>query len=171
MELTLVTDIAAPAERCFDLARSVEAHLQSGEASGERAVDGRLSGELQLGETVTWEARHLGVRRRLTVRITAFDRPRFFQDRMTRGAFKSFEHDHYFAAVGENRTRMTDVLRFESPGGAAGQLLSRWIIGPHLRKFLSQRNQVLKELAETGATAATNVENLRGETPGTPGAK
>src|SRR2546430_13616299 len=36
------------------------------------------SGLLGPGDVVTWEARHFGVRQRLTVKITAFDRP---QDR------------------------------------------------------------------------------------------
>src|SRR5690349_4793455 len=94
--IRIATPIAAPPERCFDLARSVDAHLESAKSTGERVVAGRTSGLLELGEEITWEARHLGVRQRLTSRITAFDRPSYFQDRMVRGIFKSFEHDHHF---------------------------------------------------------------------------
>lgn len=73
------TRIDAPLDRCFDLARSVDAHVASAEGTGERAVAGRRSGLLVLGEEVTWEARHLGIRQRLTSRITAFERPTFFR--------------------------------------------------------------------------------------------
>src|SRR3954447_25672503 len=94
--IRVMTNIAAPAGRCFDLARSVEAHVQSTSASGERVVAGRGSGLLELGGEVTWEGRHFGVRQRLTSAITRYERPEFFQDRMVRGAFKSLEHDHVF---------------------------------------------------------------------------
>jgi len=59
IELSLY--VAAPADRCFDLARSVDAHLRSTAATGERAVGGRTTGLLELGEEVTWRARHFGV--------------------------------------------------------------------------------------------------------------
>ena len=143
-----MTDIAAPTERCFDLARDMDAHLESAADTGERIVDGRLHGLMELGDTVTFEARHFGVRQRLTSRITAFDRPRYFQDRMVRGAFRFFEHDHTFDTLPGGRTRMTDVLRFRVPLGLLGWPVGRWIVGPHLRRFLLQRAGVLKTSAE-----------------------
>src|SRR5262249_39558045 len=81
-ELRATTTFRAPIERVFDLARSVEAHLASSDGTAEAAVAGRTSGLLELGETVTWRARHFGVTQHLTTRITAFDRPHHFQDRM-----------------------------------------------------------------------------------------
>ena len=53
--------------------------------TGERAVAGRTTGLIGLGESVTWEARHLGIRQRFTAEVTAFDRPRYFRDVMTPG--------------------------------------------------------------------------------------
>src|SRR4051794_3939009 len=110
--IRVVTNIGAPAARCFDLARSVEAHVRSTRASGERVVAGRTSGLLELGEEVTWEGRHFGIRQRLTSAITRYERPRFFQDRMVRGAFAAMEHDHLFEARGDGSTDMVDVIRF-----------------------------------------------------------
>ncbi|MDB5326297.1 MAG: cell division protein [Phycisphaerales bacterium] len=141
-------DIAAPLERCFDLARDVEAHVQSAAATGERVVDGKRTGLLELGDTITFEARHLGFRRRLSAVISAFDRPTFFQDRMTAGAFKSLEHDHHFTANADGSTHMVDNVRFQVPCGWPGRLVGRWIVAPHLQKFLIQRGQVLKTMAE-----------------------
>ncbi|MEM1211334.1 MAG: SRPBCC family protein [Planctomycetota bacterium] len=148
-ELIVITDMRAPIGRCFDLSRSIDAHVATVEGTGERAVAGRTSGLIALGESVTWEARHFGVRQRLTSRITAMDRPTFFQDRMERGAFRSFEHDHMFEERGEGVTRMTDVLRFSAPGGLIGWGFERLVLGWYLRRFLTERGLALKTLAES----------------------
>src|SRR5438045_2573161 len=94
--LVLETTIAAPRPRCFDLSRDLDLHLRSMTESGERAVAGRLSGLIGMGEEVTWEARHFGLTHQHTSRITAFDPPAHFRDSMVRGRFARFEHDHYF---------------------------------------------------------------------------
>jgi hypothetical protein len=70
----------------------------STEGTHERAVAGVTSGLIGLNDEVTWEARHLGVRQRLTVRVTAFNRPQHFQDTMVAGAFKSMRRSRVFRA-------------------------------------------------------------------------
>jgi ligand-binding SRPBCC domain-containing protein len=95
-KLRVTTSIAAPAETCFDLARSVDAHVQSATGTGERVVGGRMSGLLELDDEVTWEGKHFGVVQRLSSKITEFRPYRYFQDRMTQGAFRFLEHDHLF---------------------------------------------------------------------------
>jgi ligand-binding SRPBCC domain-containing protein len=143
--IELETRIDAPPERCFDLSRSVELHLEAAAATGERAVDGVTTGLLGAGDTVTWEARHLGRRRRLTVRITAFDRPCFFRDEQVRGPFRRFVHDHRFEPAGGG-TCMRDVLELAS----GFPLFDRLVLAPHLRRFLLRRNELIKRTAETG---------------------
>ena len=146
--IRVATEIAAPPARCFDLARSVDAHVESAGTSAEKAVAGRTSGLLEAGEEVTWEARHFGIRQRLTSRITVFDRPGFFQDRMVKGAFRQLEHDHLFEPIPAGGTRMVDVLRFQAPWGPLGWLAERLLLERHLRRFLRERGLVLKTLAE-----------------------
>jgi ligand-binding SRPBCC domain-containing protein len=143
------TIICAPMGRCFDLARSVEVHALSAGSTGERIVGGRGSGLLERGEEVTFEGRHLGVRQRLTGRISAFDRPRFFRDCMVRGAFRSLEHDHVFEALSDGETRMTDAVRFAAPLGVLGWAVERAILAGHLRRFVMRRGQVIKAIAES----------------------
>jgi ligand-binding SRPBCC domain-containing protein len=143
--------ISAPIERCFDLARSVDAHVYSAALTGERAVGGRVEGLLGLGEHVTWEARHFGIKQRLASEITEYDRPNRFQDRMVRGAFASLEHDHFFTSRGDNETLMVDVMRFAVPLGPVGWVVGRLVLTPYLRRFLVRRNQALKHLAESNA--------------------
>jgi ligand-binding SRPBCC domain-containing protein len=144
----LTTDIRAPIERCFDLGRSIDLHVATATASGERAVAGVTTGLIALGEEVTWRARHFGIGWRMTSRITAMERPGFFQDRMVRGPFAAFEHDHFFEAAGEV-TRMRDELRFEAPMGCIGRIVSERAILPHLTRFLVERNAILKRVAES----------------------
>ena len=143
----VVTEIAAPIEVCFDLARDIDFHTRSLEGTGERAIAGRTTGLIGLGESVTWEARHLGVRQRLTVDVTAFDRPAYFRDVMTRGAFRSFAHDHRFEAR-NRRTVMTDEVEFRSPLGPLGWLVDRVFMTGYLWRLLEGRCQAIKGEAE-----------------------
>ena len=145
--IRIETPIEAPPERCFDLARSVEAHLQSTAKTGERAVGGVTSGLIGPGETVTWEAVHFGVRQRLTSRITRFERPRLFVDEMVRGAFRSFVHTHAFVPT-ERGTLMIDTFDYRSPFGPLVDLL---FLKRYVRSLLKERALFLKGLAETKA--------------------
>jgi len=148
--ITILTMIRATPERCFDASRDLELHLESMSQTGERAVAGRTSGLIELGEQVTWEGRHFGIRQRFTSAITAYDRPRHFRDAMVRGAFRSFIHDHYFEPC-EEGTRMTDVLAFRSPLGVLGAIVDRMIMTRYLTRMLTKRNEVVKAAMERDA--------------------
>jgi len=145
--ITLETVIRAPRKRVFDLARSIDAHQDTTGGTEERAVAGVTSGLIGMDDEVTWEARHFGVRQRLTVRVTAFDRPNHFQDIMVSGAFKRMIHDHEFAEhpVG---TLMRDRFEFQSPLGILGRIVDWLFLTAYMRRFLVRRNEVLRQLAE-----------------------
>jgi len=146
--IELSTVIFAPRERVFDLARCIDAHQDSNEGTHERAVAGVTSGLIGFNDEVTWEARHLGVRQRLTVRVTAFNRPQHFQDIMVAGAFKSMRHDHEFFEH-PNGTLMVDRFEFQSPLGILGSVMDRLVLVAYMRRFLVRRNSILKKLAES----------------------
>jgi ligand-binding SRPBCC domain-containing protein len=148
-QVRVTTFIAAPQAVCFDLARSVDAHVASAAETGERAVGGKSTGLLGPGEEVIWEGRHFGITQRLASRITQFRPPSFFQDQMIEGAFRSLEHDHIFQPH-PGGTLMVDLLRFAAPFGPIGWVAERLFLGRHLRGFLVKRGMVLKRLAESG---------------------
>lgn len=153
--LRIETWIPAPPERCFDAARDLDLHVKSMSHTNERAVAGRTSGLIELGEEVTWRGRHFGVVQHFTSRITAFDRPRHFQDTMLRGAFRSFVHDHYFEPD-RNGTRMLDVLTFSAPLGVLGLIAERLFLGAYLTRLLTQRAEALRDaVSAAGEAAAT----------------
>jgi ligand-binding SRPBCC domain-containing protein len=146
--IEVALDIAAPIERCFDLARSVDVHIRSTAFTGERAVAGVTTGLMQLGDEVTWEARHLGVRQRLTARITAYDRPHHFRDSQVHGVFARFDHDHYFEALPDGHTRMRDVFDYTAPLGLLGIVADRLFLTSYMRRFIVRRNREIARLAE-----------------------
>jgi ligand-binding SRPBCC domain-containing protein len=146
--IRIVTKIAAPVEECFDLSRSIDLHLESMIASRERAVGGVTSGLIDDGQEVTWEAHHLGVRWRMTSRITAFDRPHRFVDEMVHGPFASFRHEHNFEEDGEG-TVMTDVVAVRMGLGPIGPVADI-VAAAYLRRLLGLRNATIKRRAEQG---------------------
>jgi len=121
--------------------------MESTKQTGEQAVGGRTSGLIGLGETVTWRAKHFGIRQKLTAKITRFEYPYYFTDEMVNGAFKSFRHDHLFSTIDGN-TIMKDVFDFESPMGSIGKLVNFLFLTRYMRKLLLIRNQVIKQVAE-----------------------
>ncbi len=75
--IELHTQINAPTQTVFNLSRSIDLHIESTKQTGEQAIAGRTSGLIKLGETVTWRAKHFGIRQDLTSKITEFNYPLF----------------------------------------------------------------------------------------------
>ncbi|MBT8044942.1 MAG: SRPBCC family protein [Verrucomicrobiae bacterium] len=148
--IKLETQIVAPIERVFDLARSIDAHMASTTGTHERAVAGRTSGLIEDGETVTWEASHFGIKQRLSVRVTKFDRPYMFGDEMISGAFSSMYHTHKFSPSGDG-TLMKDEFHFTAPFGILGRFAEGLFLTGYMTKFLAKRAAQLKTMAESEA--------------------
>jgi ligand-binding SRPBCC domain-containing protein len=147
--ISLETRIEAPIELCFDLSRNIELHMRSTQSTREIAIAGVTKGLINLGEEVTWEATHFGTRQRLTSKITAFDRPNHFRDSQVQGAFRRFDHDHYFETIADRTTLMRDVFDYDSPLGYLGKLADTLFLESYMRRFLSKRNLLIKRVAET----------------------
>ena len=145
--IDLTIDVGASPEICFDLSRNIDFHMRTLEETNERAVAGRTSGLIEIGETVTWRGRHFGFYLHHTAKITRFDRPSHFRDEMTAGWFSSFVHDHHFEAIGAG-TRMRDIVEFHSPAGPVGRAIDRWLVTDHLSKLIRSRQELIRLEAE-----------------------
>lgn len=143
----LTTDIDAPIERVFDLARDLEFHARSFAHTGEQAIGGKTSGLVEVGDTVTWRARHFGIWWTMTSRITEVERPAFFADEQDRGPFARFRHEHHFE-VTPRGTRMVDRWSHASPLGPLGWLVDRLVLGRYMERLLRTRNRALKRELE-----------------------
>ena len=150
VELHLCTMIKAPIERCFDLSRSIEVHLLGTEQTEEQAVEGVTTGLIGMGEFVRWRATHLGVKQHLASRITAYDRPAYFQDTMIEGAFHSMQHDHFFKALGPDKTAMKDRSVFAAPIPVLGLIAEQLVLRRYMHNLLVHRNEIIKQVAESG---------------------
>lgn len=141
---TLVTEAPVAAETLFDASLSIDTHVESMSASGEQAVAGVTTGQIGLGETVTWRARHFGIWFTMTSRISALERPERFVDQQVSGPFRSFRHEHLFETIecaDGPRTRMTDVITLAAPVG--GRVVESLILVPYLRRLIRSRNEHL----------------------------
>jgi len=147
-QIILETHINAPAEICFDLMRDIRIHARTTAQTNEKTVAGVTDGMISLGQTVTFEGTHFGIRQRLTVKVVEFDRPRLFVDEMTEGSFKTFKHRHEFFPQ-NRRTLMRDTLTWTSPFGVLGKIVDKLLLERHLIDLVSTRNSKLKEIAES----------------------
>jgi ligand-binding SRPBCC domain-containing protein len=145
--LHLTTFIAAPAERVFDLSRSIDLHKESMSRFKEEAVSGVRFGLIEKDETVTWKARHFFKNRLLRVKITEMKKKEMFTDEQIEGDFKTLRHEHYFKPC-DNGTIMIDIMNFEAPYGMVGRMLNTVYLTKYMRRMLEQRNKVIKDYAE-----------------------
>jgi hypothetical protein len=142
------TKIHALIELCFDLARDVNAHVESAAFSSERTVEpGRTQGLLELGDLVAFEGRHFGIKQRFVARITLLDRPKRFDDEMVCGSFKWLRHVHEFESK-DGGTTMRDTLEWEAPLGIIGRLADLLFLRRHMHWFVSTKQNALKQFAE-----------------------
>jgi ligand-binding SRPBCC domain-containing protein len=147
IRLELVTEIAAPLDRCFDLSRSIDLHVRSVNWTGEKAIAGVTSGLIGPGQNVTWRGRHFGLQLKHSSRITQYTRPTFFRDEMIKGQFRSFCHDHLFEERGAI-TFMKDVVQFEAPLRLVGWIAERLVLRSYVEGLLIKRNGHIRAVAE-----------------------
>ncbi|WP_298764584.1 SRPBCC family protein [uncultured Polaribacter sp.] len=132
----------------FNLIRSIDLHIISTNKTNEKAIAGKTSGLIGLNETVTWQAKHLGITQKLTSKVTDYTFPTFFADEMVKGAFKSFRHEHYLEQK-EGVVIIKDVFKYRSPLGYLGKLADFLFLKKYMTNFLKDRNITIKNFAET----------------------
>lgn len=140
--------VEAPVQVCFDLTRNVDVHTETTARTKERAIAGVTSGLMEKGDTVTWEAVHLGVKQQLTAKIIEMEEPHRFTDVMVKGAFHSFTHTHEFIEQG-NGTLMKDRFEYRSPLGILGKIADKLFLEKYMTRFIVERSMELKRIAES----------------------
>ncbi len=111
-------------------------------ASEETAIGGITRGQIGLGETVRWRARHFGIWWTMTSKVVELEAPHYFIDEQQRGPFKQFRHLHRFESQGA-MTVMTDTLTVTAPLGPLGWLAEKIFLKSYLRKLIEERNKFL----------------------------
>lgn len=139
--------INAPIETCFDLARDVHTISRLVPKIKQKAIAGVTSGLLEVGNIVTWESFHFGIRTQLSSQMIALKRPLFFKDRMVKGAFHSFTHTHEFIKK-KNGTLMIDHFDFKSPLSILGVIADQLFLKRYMQNFIERRAYMLSIIAE-----------------------
>jgi ligand-binding SRPBCC domain-containing protein len=150
--IRLETLINAAPERCFDLSLNVDLHRHSVAHTHERPIAGVTSGGMKLGDTVTWEAVHFGIKQHLTTKITAYERPYRFTDEMIQGVFREIVHLHEFVPQAPG-TLMIDRFTFRAPLGIFGRIAEMLFLTRYMKGLLLTRNRYVKQVAESGPDA------------------
>jgi ligand-binding SRPBCC domain-containing protein len=143
------TIIHTTLERCFDLSRSIDFHKQSMNDTKEIPVSGRLTGLIELGEFVEWEANHFFIRQRLSSKITEMVKPYYFVDVMVSGAFTSFWHKHRFSKHKSGEVMMIDDFRYEVPLGILGGFGNFLFLNRYMVRLIEARSESIKTALET----------------------
>jgi len=146
--IKLKTLIKSDIQTVFDLSLSIDLHKISTAQTKEEAIAGVISGVIRENESVTWRAKHFGFYHTLTTKITAYNTPNYFMDEMTQGIFKKLKHQHFFKEV-DDMVEMIDVFEYKPPLGILGKFADFLFLKNYMTKFLKQRNQTIKEFAET----------------------
>lgn len=141
--------VRAPAARCFDLARSVDLHVDSATDIAARAVDGRTHGLSADGDCTTWSARFCGLRFAMTTRVEDFAPPTRFADRLTRGLLRQFAHRYHFTPLPDGGCTMSDDLTIEAPCGPLGRLAERLYLARRMNVLVRRRLEYIRRVAES----------------------
>ncbi len=144
----LETVINADIKICFDLSRSIDLHQISTAKTKEKAIAGITSGLVNTGDFVTWEAVHFGIKQQLSSKISKVEPYNHFRDEQLKGAFKYFTHDHFFRTENDV-VIMVDHFEFSFPYGFIGKIFDKLVLTKYMKRFLIERNQTIKEYAET----------------------
>jgi ligand-binding SRPBCC domain-containing protein len=145
--IKITTNYFATIEKVFDINRNIDIHQQSASKTKEVAIAGITSGLINKNETVTWKGKHFGVYLTHQSLISEMIFPTYFVDEQLKGNFKTFKHQHFFEQK-ENFVEVTDIIEYETPYGILGKLFDKLLLKNHLRKFITHRNEILKNLAE-----------------------
>jgi len=146
--IVVFTKVHAPIDRVFDLVRSIKLHNYAEREHGECVVGETSSGLIELGQEVTWKARHLGFWRKLTAQVTEYDRPHHFRDSQIKGAFKLYNHDHFLQKELDG-TVVKDVIEYTVPYGLLGRIANRLFLESYLEFMFTRRQETLKQVAES----------------------
>jgi ligand-binding SRPBCC domain-containing protein len=78
---------------------------------------------------------------------TAYQRNKLFEDKQIQGPMAKWVHRHEFAAEG-SKTRLTDRVEYELPGGPLVNALFGWTVKLGLGNMFAHRHSVTRKLCE-----------------------
>ena len=137
--------VNAPLDRCFLLGTSIKLVNLTLKM---HALERDETGLLQPNDQLIWHGWKFGFPQMHETRVTAYDRPHYFQDSMGRGRFKRYQHEHTFTEI-DGHTLLHDKIRFSLPLGLVGDMVAKTFVVPYIAGMLHRHLLLLKRVAET----------------------
>jgi hypothetical protein len=112
-------------------------------------IGGVTTGLVDLGQQVTWRAKHFGLWHNLTSKVTATESPTYFQVTMVKGIFRFMQADHRLRGLPSGFTELKDFFSIAAPLPILGLIAERIFLRSYMMKLNRERNAVIKQLAES----------------------
>ena len=106
----------------------------------------RTSRRLTHGTYLEFQSHIFGIPTRWKTYIHSFSPNRQITCVGQKGLISSWEHDCYFEALSNQRTRVTECLLYHLPFGQIGNFTNRFFIQPYLKRFFKYHQQELQSL-------------------------
>jgi ligand-binding SRPBCC domain-containing protein len=113
---------------------------------------------LDVGTTIIYRIRWLGVPLSWVTRIDEFERNRRFVDVQIRGPYRWWRHEHTFE--GRNgQTLVRDTVRYELPLGILGTIVHRLVVRHQLRDIFEYRASQIRLIFPGSGAGITSSES------------
>jgi ligand-binding SRPBCC domain-containing protein len=105
---------------------------------------------IDIGSRIEFKVQGFGQVQTMVHEITTLVRPDRFVEQQVRGLFKLWIHEHLFEEIDAGRTKITDRIEFQRPGGVMGLLVTEHRIFEQLEDAFEYRHhQLQKQLGIT----------------------
>ena len=106
--------------------------------------------EMGVGTLIRYRLRLHGIPVSWLTRIEEWDPPHGFVDRQVRGPYALWHHTHRFEPIDQDRTLMTDVVRYGHRLGPLGSLAERLAVHRDLERIFDHRRDSIPALLAAG---------------------
>jgi ligand-binding SRPBCC domain-containing protein len=137
------TELACPPDKVFDYITR-PANMKAIAPGDVDLVFVEAPEVIQLGSKLVFKVQAFGVAQQLEHEIIAFDAPRSFREKMTKGPLPAWQHD-YILESHPNGAVLLNRIEFEPPGGMLGMLLTAQRMLNHLEEGYAHRSEALKK--------------------------
>jgi ligand-binding SRPBCC domain-containing protein len=153
VRFTAVLDVDAPVEALWAFHERPDV-LQLLQPPWERAEVVKPPRSLEVGTRVVVRVRLGPIPMIFEAEHIAYERGRRFVDRMVRGPFRSWVHEHRFEARGAG-SRLIDDVDYQLPLGRLGRLAGGAFAARRLERLFEFRHRVTREHVEGGQAGSS----------------
>ncbi len=133
----------------FDYLRQPKNFLKLFPDSATKHLGIRLPDVLNTGERLEFNFTAFGTRMQIVQEITDLRHPEHIIARQLKGPFRLWVHEQRYADAPDGSTLLTNLIRFEPPGGLLGFIATRKMIMAHLDEWLTEGHERLRQTMES----------------------